>query len=165
MPRIRSVHPDLFTDRNFMALSSDARILLIGIWCHAWDDGVFKWDDLELKARIMPCDNVEIIDLLAELERNNLINSYELDGRSYGVVRNFVRFQRPKKPNSSGFMRPEFRTYVGLNADGSVPVRNQFPTGTEKSSHRRGEEGRVDSPPEGKTYLVDSESGEVLDAE
>ena len=41
MARIRSVHPGLFTDEAFMGASSDARILMIGLWCQAWDDGVF----------------------------------------------------------------------------------------------------------------------------
>jgi hypothetical protein len=32
MPRIRSVHPGLFTDEAFVTVSMAARVLLIGVW-------------------------------------------------------------------------------------------------------------------------------------
>ncbi len=41
MARIRSIHPGLFTDEAFMALSLLARVVLPGLWTECDDQGVF----------------------------------------------------------------------------------------------------------------------------
>lgn len=133
MARIRSIHPGIFTDEGFMSLSMEARMLIIGVWTEAFDDGIFAWKPLTFKARIFPVDNVDIGDLLCELIGENFIKKFQVDGRDFGAIRNFRKFQRPKKPNSSGVLPAEYRTYVGLTGDSSPPVPNQFPTSSEKS--------------------------------
>ena len=126
MARIRSIHPGLFTDEAFMQASDPARVLLIGIWCEAWDDGVFEWKPVVLKARIFPANNVFVDDLLAELQGLDFCKMVEVGGRKYGLIRNFCRFQRPKKPNRSPIDTEPFADYLAL-------VPNQFPTSGEKS--------------------------------
>jgi hypothetical protein len=121
MARIRSVHPGLFTDEAFVSCGALARLLLIGLWTEADDQGVFEWKPITLKMRILPVDNVDVDALLDELSVLNVVRSYEHDGRKYGAIRNFRKYQRPKKPNSVHFIPPEFRTYVGLSAPSSEP--------------------------------------------
>lgn len=121
MARIRSVHPGLFTDEAFVSCSPLARLLLIGLWTEADDQGVFEWKPVTLKMRVLPIDNVEVDGLLEELALLNVVRSYEHDGRKYGAVRNFRKYQRPKKPNAIHFIPSEFRTYVGLSDDSSEP--------------------------------------------
>lgn len=163
MSRIRSLHPGLFTDEQYMALSFPARELIKGIWCECDDQGAFEWKPLTLKAKIMPADAVDMPALLDELVRGKFVTKYDYDGRSYGAVRNFRRFQRPKKPNSIHLLPSEFRTYVGLSADEeehsaeqppSVP--HQLPTEGEKPPQMedegrrvKGEERKKDSEPNG----------------
>ena len=122
MSRIRSIHPGLWTDEAFMGLSAYARLLFIGLWNEAFDDGVFEWKPLTLKARIFPVDAVDVPALLQELAASDCISSRG----KYGLIRNFRHFQRPKKPNSSELLQPEDHEYVGL-------VPNQFPTGGEEA--------------------------------
>ena len=129
MSRIRSIHPGLFTDEAFMAASCQARILLIGIWTEAWDDGVFEWKPLTLKARIFPVDAVDVPALMLELETLRFVHRFAANGKPYGAVRNFRKYQRPKKPNSSGCLPEDLVSFVGI----SEPVPNQFPTASEKS--------------------------------
>jgi hypothetical protein len=133
MSRIRSIHPGLFTDEAFMQATPNARLLLIGIWTEAWDDGVFEKKPLTLKAKIFPADNVDVSELLTELEGLGFFQTFKVAGKSYGAVRNFRKFQRPKKPNSSGLLTDELRNYVAITDDGSEPVENQFGTSGEKS--------------------------------
>ena len=118
-----------------MALSAHARLLFIGLWNEAFDDGVFEWKPLTLKARLFPVDAVSVDELLAEVEAVDFIRpAYSSDGeKRIGLIRNFQKFQRPKKPNSSGMLPDEWRGYVGLKPDSSEPVPNQFPTSGEKS--------------------------------
>lgn len=120
MSRIRSIHPGLWTDEAFMGLSAFARLLFIGLWNEAYDDGVFEWKPLTLKARIFPVDSVDVPSLLAELVAADCVRSCG----KYGLIRNFRHFQRPKKPNSSGMLQAKDHEYVGL-------VLNQSPTSSE----------------------------------
>lgn len=134
MARIRSVHPGLFTDEAFASASMSARMLLIGIWTEAWDDGVFEWKPLTLKMKIFPVDNVDVPALLSELEGLGFFRKFDVDGKPYGAVRNFCKFQRPKTPNSSRVLPDDFRTYVGLPPASSEPLPNHFGNASEKSS-------------------------------
>ena len=133
MSRIRSVHPGLWTDDAFMALSAHARLLVIGLWTEAFDDGVFEWKPLTIKARIFPVDALDMAALFEELLAGAFIRREEFGGRPIGLIRNFREFQRPKKPNSSGMLSSEWGTYVGISGDGGEPVPNQFGTSGEKS--------------------------------
>ena len=130
MARIRSVHPSLFTDDDFMELSSNAKVLLIGLWTEAADDGVFAWKPNGIKARILPAENCDIVALLGELEAVDFIRAYEYGGKRYAAIRNFRMFQRPQKPNSSGALPDDMRAYVGLGPAEDAPVADEYATGT-----------------------------------
>ena len=127
-----------------MSASPFARLMIIGIWGEAWDDGIFEWKPLTLKAKLFPVDSVDTVSLLEELERLQFIKRFSFDGKQYGAVRNFCKWQRPKKPNSSGVLTPELRTYVSLSSDNSEPVRNQFGTSSEKSPQMEDVGGRME---------------------
>lgn len=150
MARIRSIHPGFFTDDGVMQASLAARWLLLGIWSECDDQGAFQWRPATLKARIMPNDHVDVAALLDELAALKFLMSYEHQGAKFGLVRNFCKFQRPKKPNAVHVVPNQFRNFVGLSAassepevvkagsssepdtpsraPSSEPVRNQFPT-------------------------------------
>lgn len=156
MARIRSIHPGLFTDEAYMALSLAARELLKGLWCECDDDGVFDWKPLTLKARILPADTVNMDELLAELHAGRFLCPFENDGRRFGAVRNFRKYQRPKKPNSRGLLLPGLRTYVGITGDGSeladdddTSVPHQLPTEGGKSPQM--EDGGGGGSPKGES--------------
>ena len=139
MARIRSIHPALFTDEAFVSLSPGAQILWIGLWCEADDQGVFEWKPTMLKMRILPASTSPIVPLLEELERADCIKSYAHEGRDYGVVRNFVKHQRPKSPKEVHPLPPRLRNYAGFKPNGSRPDattgRKRFGTGSEASTH------------------------------
>lgn len=140
MARIRSVHPGLFTDEAWVSCSAMARILVIGLWTEADDQGVFEWKPLQLKMRVLPADAADVSALLTEIEENGLVARFEVAGKAYGAIRNFRKYQRPKKPNPIHPLPNEFRSFVAIDdvissveSDEEEPVPNQFPTGTEKS--------------------------------
>lgn len=139
MARIRSVHPGFFTDEDLVQVSMAARLLFIGIGVEADDKGAFEWKPLTLKMRIFPADSIEIEPLLSELEGANAIASYEINGRKYGAIRNFRKFQRPKTPNDIHPIPDDFRKYVGLTQSISEP----FPQKGEKSPQMEDGGGRM----------------------
>lgn len=137
MSRIRSIHPGLWTDETFVSLSAYARLLFMGIWNECDDKGTFAWSPLQMKMRVLPADNVDAAALMVELEQADCVRCYEINGKKFGAVRNFAKFQRPKKPNDIHPATPEALCYAGHNSetmgDAPPPVPNQLPTGGEKS--------------------------------
>lgn len=137
MSRIRSIHPGLWTDEEFVTLSPLARLLFMGIWNECDDKGIFEWKPLTLKMRLLPGDNADVAALMAEIEQIGAIRRYQVDGKSYGAVRNFCKFQRPKKPNDIHPSTPEILSYAGhsgeLGCDEASPVPHQFPTPSENA--------------------------------
>src|SRR5260370_1143991 len=135
MSRIRSVHPSLWTDDGFMALSPWARLLVMGLWNECDDGGAFEWKPRQLKVRLLGADDLDIAALLGELQRDNWIGLYRVDGRQFGVVRAFGRFQHPKKPARTLPMPHRWRVYAAtehlagddVEEDAEPPVPCQLP--------------------------------------
>ncbi len=115
MARIRSIHPGFFTDEAVVSASPQAQVFLIGLWCQCDDQGVFEWKPLTLKMRILPAASCDVALLLGELGALDIIKQVDVGSLKYGLVRNFRKYQRPKKPNSTYPLAPEFRSYVGLD--------------------------------------------------
>lgn len=131
MARIRSLHPGFWTDEAIVGLSFPARLLLQGLWTESDDQGVFEWKPVVLKMRLFPADDIDVGALLAELVQADCVKGYEVNGRRYGAVRNFTKYQRPKKPRAVHPLPDRLHAYVGL-------VGNQFPTSTEPVPHQGG---------------------------
>jgi hypothetical protein len=150
MARIRSVHPGLWTDEQFVACSPLARLLLIGLWNEADDQGVFEWKPVSLKMRLLPMDNVDVTELLGELTAVRAIGPFQMADKRYGAIRNFRKFQRPKSPNATHPLPPDLRSYVGLSeASGetggdevpSFPPKGEKSPQMEDGGDKRKEEG------------------------
>lgn len=143
MARIRSVHPGLFTDEAFAALSCDAQIFLVGLWTESDDQGVFEWKPVTLRMRLRPTKDGAVEGILSELMEANCVAIYEIDGRKLGAIRNFRKFQRPKSPNRTHPTTGDIRNYVGLS-----PVISEidddgggsFPGNGEKPPQMKGED-------------------------
>lgn len=153
MARIRSTHPGQWSDEDFVGLSFPARLLALAIRNIADDHGVFEWKPVTIKMQLFPADAVDTVTLLDELLAHNIVMQFEHAGKKLGAIRNFMKWQRPKKPNFTYPVTPPVLEYVGEKvcesgtSEGpddasSPPVPNQFPTGTEKSPQRKEVGGR-----------------------
>lgn len=120
MSRIRSIHPGQWTDEAFVSCSMAARLLALAIRNEADDNGVFEWKPVQIKMRLFPVDGVDVPALLAELAANDLVQRFEEAGKSYGAIRNFRRFQNPRRPNPVHVLPPRLASYVGLPCPGSA---------------------------------------------
>jgi len=116
-----------------MSVSAHARLLYIGLLNEAFDDGVFEWKTLTLKARIFPVDTVDVDALLAELCDANMIKRAAGHPKEPGLIRNFRKFQRPKSPNDSGILPNCERDYVGLSGTISETLPKRSGSDGEKS--------------------------------
>jgi hypothetical protein len=117
MARIRSVHPGLASDEAYMSMSMAAKAAWPVLWTECDDHGIFEWKPIVLKARIFPADNVDFADLLAEWERLGCVKRKEIDGKAFGLIRNFCKFQRPKNPSYRFPLPEDERDFIALKDD------------------------------------------------
>jgi hypothetical protein len=124
MARIRSVHPGLLTDEAFMTLTVEcpsAIALMLGLWIEADDSGTFEWKPITIKAKCLPAVSADVSELLDALKRVDMIREFEFDGKAYGVIRNFVKYQRPKDPKDIHPYSEASRLYAGFSSEGTRP--------------------------------------------
>ena len=114
MSRIRSIHPGQWTDEAFVSCSMAARLLALALRNEADDNGIFEWKPVQIKMRLFPIDAVDIAALLGELVSNGLVQRFEASGKSYGAVRNFRRYQNPRRPKPVHPFPASLGGYVGL---------------------------------------------------
>lgn len=148
MARIRSIHPSLFTDEQFVNLSDGAQVFYLGLLTEADDQGIFEWKPVSLRLRLRGNRDGGVEGLLSELEAADKVAAYELDGRKYGAIRNFRKFQRPKSPNAVHPTTLQWRIYVGLEKpkpETPPPQPDQFPPNGEKSPQMEDGGGRRES--------------------
>jgi hypothetical protein len=161
MSRIRSVHPGLFTDEAWVSCSPLARILVIGLWTDADDQGVFEWKPLQIKMRLLPGDAANVGELLQEIQRAGMVMAYDVGGKRYGAIKNFRKFQRPQKPNALHPLPDFAASYVGLSATDPEPVRDQYATPPIEAQPMEdgGGKGKGESKPEVDEPTVAAPSG------
>jgi len=111
--RIRSVHPGQWTDEDFVECSFAARLLAIALRNEADDNGVFEWKPTGLKMRLFPADMISVAEILDELLAKNQVMRFDVDGRTYGAVRNFRIYQRPRSPKAEYPITEAVELYVG----------------------------------------------------
>jgi hypothetical protein len=154
MARIRSTHPGQWTDEDFVQCSPLTRLLVLALRNEADDHGVFEWKPLTIKMRLFPVDNVNVDEMLAEAEKFSQIQKFEVDGKSYGAIRNFCKYQRPKKPTYIYPLPNSMALFVACSDTSTEPVPHQFPTSTEKSPQRKEEGGREGGREEKKEHAL-----------
>jgi len=131
MPKIRGVKPELWTDENFVELSPFARLLWIGLWNHACDNGHLQDKSKQIKMRILPTDEVNCAELLREIEGQRLIE--RVDG--WIIIPNLSHHQKPHRRwwstcDKPGCVLPEGASHAPSNRGATVapPKRNRVAT-------------------------------------
>lgn len=133
MARIRTIKPEIWTDEKFVELSAWARLLFIGLWNFADDDGRMEFSPKSIKMKIFPADSVEITELFGELRRENLVNVYAVDNKEYLQVVGFAKHQKVDKRSTSKHPPPP------------SPTEPRRTPPTEKEGKGKGGEGTSDA--------------------
>jgi hypothetical protein len=118
MPRIRTIKPEFWTDDLLGTLSREARLLFIGAWNQADDEGLLRWTAPTLKGAIFPFDDdigiTEVEGYMRELEACEVIFPY-LGGRSQqklAYIVNFLKHQKINRPSPSKLPPPSIQSPV-----------------------------------------------------
>ena len=111
MARIRTIKPEFYTDEAILSVSRDARLMLIGMFNFADDEGRMDDSPIQIKARVFPGDMdlgaVQIQGLLTELANARIINRYSCEkNHNYIEIKNFRKHQKIDRPNPSTIPPP-----------------------------------------------------------
>lgn len=154
MARIRSIHPGLTSDESYMSMSMIAKAAWTPLWMQCDDHGIFEWKPIVLKALIFPADNVDFAAVLGEFEKLDCVRRITIDGKQYGLVRNFAKYQRPKNPSYRHFkadnIPSDVASYIGVKGSPppALPQLSGSPTENTPQMKEEGgsrEEEEVDS--------------------
>ena len=97
MARIRTIKPEFWEDEKLAKLPVYARLLFIGTWNFADDNGVLLANPVLMKSHIFPYEDIGIstisewIDLLVE---NGMLIRTTYNGKDYLVIRKFLIHQK-----------------------------------------------------------------------
>lgn len=116
MARIRTIKPEFWTDDVVTECSHSARLLFIGLWNFADDNGNIERSSKQMKMKIFPADHIETESLALELMAKGLLIEYEVDGHKYLHIKGFVKHQVINNPSKTGHPKYDesLRTTVGL---------------------------------------------------
>jgi hypothetical protein len=104
MARIRTIKPEFPQSESTGRLSRDARLLFIQLWTLCDDSGRTRAASRMLASLLFPYDSdaPTLIDgWVAELEREQCVVRYAIDGSTYLQVCNWLNHQKIDKPSAS----------------------------------------------------------------
>jgi hypothetical protein len=101
MSRIRTIKPDFWTDEKLTECSLSARLLFIGTFNFADDNGNLPASAKKLKMQIFPADNIDCEPLLNELITHGMLIEYSVNGEKYLNIKGFKKHQVINRPSKS----------------------------------------------------------------
>lgn len=144
MARQRFIWPDLWTDPTIGRLEPLERLLFIGLFSNADDDGRILGDPAILRSTIFPYDDLtntqvrEIRDSL--VQKTPSITLYKVAECEYIALRKWGDYQRPKYPKPSKLpappgRKPSSQAGSGSPKDGGNMGENSSSDGEELGNH------------------------------
>jgi hypothetical protein len=153
--RIRSIKPEFWQDEKLARLPRDTRLLFIGLWNLADDEGRLRGNPLFIRASVFPYDlDVDVQGGLKELERIGRIRSYTEGDETFIWVCKFAEHQKIDTRIKSKLPAPPIPAdKTALNTEKSAEPAEKSAFNAEKLPRKgkeQGEEqgtGSRDAPP------------------
>lgn len=104
MARIRTLKPEFPHSESMGRVSRDARLCFILLWTIADDEGRLRGNSRMLASLLFPYDDdapTLIDDWLGELEREECIVRYQVEGANYLQIAKWLSHQKIDKPSKS----------------------------------------------------------------
>lgn len=101
MPRNRMIKSEFWTSEQVISCSPMARLIFIGLWNFADDNGVHPASFVKIKAEVFPGDNIDINEVkkwIADLIQQGLLREYVINEKTYWIVTGWKIHQKIDKP-------------------------------------------------------------------
>ncbi len=108
MARKRDLSPSFFKNEELASLDPLARLLFQGLWCFADRNGNLEHRPMRIKAEIFPYEATvqDVEKWIQQLADKLLISCYEVAGKRYVNVTNFLKYQSPHPGEKALYPQP-----------------------------------------------------------
>jgi hypothetical protein len=159
MARIRSIKPEFPHSESMGRVSRDARLTFIELWTLADDAGRLRGKSRMLASLLFPYDDDarELIDTwLGELEREDCIHRYQVDGDTYIQISNWGEHQKIDRPSKSKIPEPPSRALASPREDSRDFDEHSTPTREASCEDlRKGRDLYMSAPPPDVSRVFD----------
>jgi hypothetical protein len=105
MPRIRTIKPEHWNDKELPKIPLQAHLLWIATWNFSDDEGIFENDPILIKSQIFPRRTdvrvEQVSQWLDQLAKARFIVPFEYENQGYYIHRTFKTHQKIDKPQKS----------------------------------------------------------------
>jgi hypothetical protein len=125
MARIRTIKPDFWTDEKVVDVGPWERLLFIGLWTFADDQGYIDDKARKIKMQVFPGDDLTVDDVTTMLERLvevSLVDRYDGPEGPVLHIRHWERHQRIDRPSAPRFKPGDLQIRRALASD-PKPIR------------------------------------------
>ncbi|QSR28890.1 Hypothetical protein CFH99_0070 [Nocardioides aromaticivorans] len=109
MARIRTIKPEFWTDETVVELDYADRLLFIGMWNFADDQGFMPLRVKRIKMQVFPGDDYDVEAGLRRLHESSLVALYAHPSGLLIHVRNWSRHQRISNPSREKYLQSDLR--------------------------------------------------------
>lgn len=171
MARKRMIDPSIWQSEDFSKLSTLAKLVFIGLFSLADDEGRGRCNPVYLKSTLFPYEegirSTDIDKTLSEISSNMSVIFYSCDGSNYYSLYNWNVWQKIDKTSPSKIVEYDEKTMQRIFGDDSTNVRRTVtPNKNKKEKEIKGKEEKKFVPPsleeiqkyiQGKQLKVDAE--------
>jgi hypothetical protein len=110
--RIRSIHPEFWRSEDVAAMDWSTRLVFIGLWSYADDNGVGRDSERLIVADVFPLEEdtretlATVSRALATLSSGGQITRYTVAGKPFLHLTNWEKWQRIDKPGKPRYPPP-----------------------------------------------------------
>lgn len=103
MARIRNLKPDFWTDEKLVELEPWERLLFIGLWNFADDQGYMPFSPKRIKMQVFPADSLEVSRGLQSLISIGALTLYDSESGQVLHITNWHKHQKVSNPSKSKY--------------------------------------------------------------
>ena len=137
MARRRMIDPNIWQSEDFATISVLARLVFIGMFSNADDDGRGRAKPVYLKSILFPYDDnlkaADIENALGEIGAKMSVVFYDHDDNQYYAFTNWTKWQRVDKPQMSKLPEPTNIRECAANDIGRGSPKGKEAKGKEKN--------------------------------
>lgn len=122
--------PEFWVDEKLTECSLSARLLFIGSFNFADDNGNMVASAKRLKMQVFPADSIDVQPLVDELIAHGLLIEYSVNGKKYWHIKGFKKHQKINRPSNSDIPQPQL-------SEGSVSDHEGLIDGREGKGRER----------------------------
>ena len=135
MARIRTIKPEFWTDETVVELDFGDRLLFIGLWNFADDQGFLPLRPKRIKMQVFPGDDYDVLAGLRRLHESSLVALYASPEGLLLHIRNWKRHQKISNPAREKYLQSDLRELSEWTLDVQSPLET-YP------AERKGREGK-----------------------